>query len=75
MTITAADKLAIIIEVEQFWNTQTLRKHNLLKYVDPRWQNKFLEAGVSLLESYSSECNPELYEAKKQHCLLKNEVA
>ena len=74
-TFTAAEKLAIINEAEQFGITQTLRKHNLSNSVYRRWRDQFNEGGVSRLKSYTRERNPELDEAKEQLRLLKNVVA
>lgn len=74
-TFTAAEKLAIINEAEQYGITQTLRKHNLSNSVYRRWRDQFNEGGVSRLKSYTRERNPELDEAKEQLRLLKNVVA
>ncbi len=74
-TFTAAEKLAIINEEEQFGITQTLRKNNLSNSVYRRWRDQFNEGGVSRLKSYARERNPELDEAKEQLRLLKNVVA
>jgi putative transposase len=74
-TFTAAEKLAIINEAEQFGITQTLRKHNLSHSVFRKWRDQFNEGGISRLKSYARERNPELDEAKEQLRLLKNVVA
>jgi len=74
-TFTAAEKLAIINEAEQFGITQTLRKHNLSNYVYRRWRDQFNEGGGSRLKSYTSERNQELDEAKEQLRLVKKVVA
>jgi putative transposase len=74
-TFTAAEKLAIINEAEQFGITQTLRKHNLSHSVFRIWRDQFNEGGINPLKSYARERNPELDEAKEQLRLLKNVVA
>lgn len=74
-TFTAAEKLAIINECEQYGTAQTLRKHNLSHSVYRRWRDQFNEGGVNRLTSYAKVRNPELDEAKEQLRLLKNVVA
>ena len=74
-TFTAAEKLAIINDCEQFGTTQTLRKHNFLHSVFRRWRDQFNEGGVSRLKSFARERNPVLEEAKEQLRLLKDAAA
>jgi transposase-like protein len=72
---TAAEKLAIINECEQYGTAQTLRKQNLSHSVYRNRRDQFNEGGVNRLTSYVKLRKPELEEAKEQLRLLKNEVA
>lgn len=74
-SFSAAEKLAIIYEADQFGVTQTLRKHNLSHSVFRRWKENFNEGGVSRLESYSRQRNPEVDALEEQIRVLKNIVA
>lgn len=74
-SFSAAEKLAIINEADQFGVTQTLRKHNLSHSVFRRWKENFNEGGVSGLESYSRQRNPEVDALEEQVRVLKNIVA
>ena len=69
------EKLSIINEADQLGITQTLRKHNLSHSVFRRWKESFNEGGVSNLESYSRQRNPELDALEDQIRILKNIVA
>ena len=60
---SASENLSIIIEADQFGVTQTLRKHQLSPSVFRRWKENFNEGGVSNLQSYSQQRNPELVAA------------
>ena len=72
---SASENLSIIIEADQFGVTQTLRKHQLSPSVFRRWKENFNEGGVSNLQSYSRQRNPELDAAMEEIRLLKNIVA
>jgi putative transposase len=74
-SFSASKKLAIINEAEQFGVTQTVIKHNLSHSVFRRWLDQFNEVGVSKLNSYVRERNPELYAANEQIRLHKYVVA
>ena len=74
-SFSASEKLSIINEADQFGVTQTLRKHQLSPSVFRRWKENFNEGGVSNLQSYSRQRNPELDPAMEQIRLLKNIVA
>ena len=73
--MSAAEKLAIINEADQFGVTQTLRNHNLSHSVFRRWKENFNEVGVSNLQSYSRQRNPEVEALEEQIRVLKNIVA
>jgi putative transposase len=74
-SFSASEKLSIINEADQFGVTQTLRKHQLSPSVFRRWKENFNEGGVSKLQSYSRQRNPELDAAMEEIRLLKNIVA
>jgi putative transposase len=74
-SFSAAEKLAIINEADQFGDTQTLRKHNLSHSVFRRWKENFNSGGVSNLQSYGRHRNPEVDALEEQIRLLKNIVA
>ena len=74
-SFTAAEKLAIINEAEQFGTSQTLRKHHLSHTVFGRWRENFNEGGIANLQSYSKQRNPELEALEEQIRVLKNIVA
>ena len=74
-SFSASEKLSIINEADQFGVTQTLRKHQLSPSVFRRWKENFNEGGVSNLQSYSRQRNPELDAAMEEIRLLKNIVA
>jgi len=74
-SFSASEKLAIINEADQFGVTQTTRKYNLSHSVFRRWKENFNEAGVSGLESYSRQRNPEVDALEEQIRVLKNIVA
>ena len=74
-SFSASEKLSIINEADQLGVTQTLRKHNLSPSVFRRWKESFNEGGVSNLQSYAKQRNPELDAAMEEIRLLKNFVA
>ena len=74
-SFSASEKLSIINEADQFGVTQTLRKHNLSHSVFKRWKESFNEGGVSNLQSYSKQRNPELDAIMEENRMLKNIVA
>ena len=74
-SFSASEKLSIINEADQFGVTQTLRKHNLSHSVVKRWKESFNEGGVSNLQSYSKQRNPELDAIMEENRMLKNIVA
>jgi putative transposase len=74
-SFSASEKLSIINEADQFGVTQILRKHQLSPSVFRRWKENFNEGGVSNLQSYSRQRNPELDAAMEEIRLLKNIVA
>jgi putative transposase len=74
-SFSASEKLSIINEADQLGITQTLRKHNLSSSVFRRWKDSFNEGGVSNLQSYAKQRNPELDAAMEEIRLLKNIVA
>jgi putative transposase len=74
-SFSASEKLSIINEADQYGVTQTLRKHNLSHSVFRRWKENFNEGGVSNLQSYSRQRNPEVEALEEQIRVLKNIVA
>lgn len=74
-SFSASEKLAIINEADQFGVTPTLRKHNLAHSVFSRWKENFNAGGISNLQSYARQKNPELEAAEEQIRILKNIVA
>ena len=72
---SAEEKLVIINEADQFGVTQTLRKHNLAHSVFRRWKDSFNQGGISQLQSYSRQRNPEVDALEEQVRILKNIVA
>ena len=74
-SFSASEKLSIINEADQLGVTQTLRKHNLSHSVFRRWKESFNEGGVSNLQSYSKQRNPELDTIMEENRMLKNIVA
>lgn len=74
-SFSAAEKLAIINEADQFGTSQTLRKHNLSHTVFRRWKENFNEGGISNLQSYGKQRNPEVEALEEQIRVLKNIVA
>jgi putative transposase len=74
-SFSASEKLSIINEADQLGITQTLRKHNLSHSVFKRWKESFNEGGVSNLQSYSKQRNPELDAIMEESRMLKNIVA
>jgi putative transposase len=70
-----SEKLAIINEADQFGVTQTIRKHNLSHSVFRRWKENFNSGGVSNLQSYGRQRNPEVDTLEEQIRLFKNIVA
>lgn len=74
-SFSASEKLAIINEADQFGVSATLRKHNLSPTVFRRWKDNFNEGGVSNLQSYARQCNPEMDALEEQIRVLKNIVA
>src|SRR4028119_1858316 len=74
-SFSAEEKLAIINEADQFGTTQTLRKHNLSHSVFRRWKDSFNQGGISQLQSYSRQRNPEVDALEEQVRVLKNIVA
>ena len=74
-SFSASEKLSIINEADQFGVTQTLRKHSLSPSVFRRWKESFNEGGVSNLQSYSRQRNPEMDALEEQIRILKNIVA
>ena len=74
-SFSASEKLSIINEADQLGITQTLRKHNLSHSVFRRWKESFNEGGVSNLQSYSKQRNPELDAIMEENRMLKNIVA
>jgi putative transposase len=74
-SFSASEKLSIINEADQYGVTQTLRKHNLSHSVFRRWTENFNEGGVSNLQSYSRQRNPEVEALEEQIRVLKNIVA
>jgi putative transposase len=74
-SFSASEKLAIINEADQFGTSQTLRKHNLSHTVLRRWRESFNEGGVTNLQSYARQRNPEVEALEEQIRVLKNIVA
>jgi len=74
-SFSASEKLSIINEADQFGVTQTLRKHSLSPSVFRRWKESFNEGGVSNLQSYFRQRNPEMDALEEQIRILKNIVA
>ena len=74
-SFSASEKLSILNEADQIGVTQTLRKHNLSPSVFRRWKESFNEVGVSNLQSYSRQRNPEMDALAEQIRILKNIVA
>jgi len=74
-SFSASEKLSIINEADQYGVTQTLRKHNLSHSVFRRWKESFNEDGVSSLQSYARQRNPEMEALEEQIRVLKNIVA
>ena len=74
-SFSASEKLAIINEADQFGVSATLRKHNLSPTVFRRWKDNFNEGGVSNLQSYARQRNPEMEALEEQIRVLKNIVA
>jgi len=74
-SFSASEKLSIINEADQLGVTQTLRKNNLSPSVFRRWKEKFNEGGVSNLQSYTKQRNPELDAIMEENRMLKNIVA
>ena len=74
-SFSASEKLSIINEADQLGITQTLRKQNLSSSVFRRWKDSINEGGVSNLQSYAKQRNPELDAAMEEIRLLKNIVA
>ena len=74
-SFSASEKLSIINEADQYGVTQTLRKHNLSHSVFRRWKESFNEGGVSSLQSYARQRNPEMEALEEQIRVLKNIVA
>ena len=74
-SFSAPEKLSIIKEADQYGVTQTLRKHNLSHSVFRRWKESFNEDGVSSLQSYARQRNPEMEALEEQIRVLKNIVA
>jgi len=74
-SFSASEKLAIINEADQFGASATLRKHNLSPTVFRRWKDNFNKGGVSNLQSYARQRNPEMDALEEQIRVLKNIVA
>jgi putative transposase len=74
-SFSASEKLSIINEADQYGVTQTLRKHILSHSVFRRWKENFNEGGVSNLQSYTRQRNPEVEALEEQIWVLKNIVA
>jgi len=74
-SFSAAEKLAIINEADQYGITQTLRKHSLSSSVFRRWKESFNEGGVASLKSYARQKDPAMEAAEEQIRMLKNVVA
>jgi len=74
-SFSASEKLSIINEADQYGVTQTLRKHNLSHSVFSRWKENFNTGGVSNLQSYAKQRNPEVEALEEQIRVLKNIVA
>lgn len=74
-SFSASEKLSIINEADQFGLSQTLRKHNLSASVFRRWKESFNEGGISSLQSYARQKNPEVDALEEQIRVLKNIVA
>ena len=74
-SFSASEKFSIINEADQFGITQTLRKQNLSHSVFRRWKESFNQGGVSQLQSYSRQRNPEVDALEEQIRVLKNIVA
>ena len=74
-SFSAAEKLNILNEADQYGVTQTLRKHNLSNSVFRRWREHFNDGGISHLQSYSRQRNPEVEALAEQIRVLKNIVA
>lgn len=74
-SFSASEKLSIINEADQFGLSQTLRKHNLSASVFRRWRESFHAGGISSLQSYSRQRNPEVDALEEQIRVLKNIVA
>ncbi|WP_369075815.1 helix-turn-helix domain-containing protein [Flavihumibacter cheonanensis] len=53
-------------EADQFGTSQTLRKHNLSYTVLRRWRESFNEVGVTNLQSYARQRNPEVKALEEQ---------
>lgn len=75
MSFSTAEKLSILNEADQFGVTVTLRKHNLSNSVFRRWKENFNEGGVSALQSYTRQRDPEKEALEEQIRVLKNIVA
>jgi putative transposase len=74
-SFSASEKPSIINEADQLGITQALRKHNLSHSVFKRWKESFNEGGVSNLQSYSKQHNPDLDAIMQKNRMLKNIVA
>ena len=74
-SFSASEKLSIINEADQLGVTQTLRKNNLSHSVFRRWKESFNKGGVSSLQSYVRQRNPELDAIMEENRMLKNIVA
>ena len=74
-SFSASEKLSIINEADQLGVTQTLRNHNLSHSLFKRWKESLNEGGVSNLQSYSKQRNPELDAIMDENRMLKNIVA
>jgi putative transposase len=74
-SFSASEKLLIINEADQLGVTQALHKHNLSHSVFRRWKENFNEGGVSNLQSYSRQRNPEVEALEEQIRVMKNIVA
>ena len=74
-SFSASEKLSIINEADQYGVSVTLRKHNLSPTAFRRWKESFNEGGVSRLQSYTRQRNPEVEALEEQIRVLKNIVA
>jgi putative transposase len=74
-SFSASDKLSIINEADQFGVTKTLLKHSRSPSVFRRWKESFNEGGVSNLQSYSRQRNPEMDTLEDHIRILMNIVA